>query len=199
MAYIAITLEYGHHTHDLALPMNVPSRVVIDGIIQAMKLPKKHGHVFHFDLRSDMGVRSISPNASLGEIGILHGAVLTLVELKEADAPPQTGAYLKSETGMVFHLGGKLTQIGRNDPKSGNFVEIDLSSLATDPKAISRRHAQIKQEGDRFYLTDIGSTNGTKLNGVRIPTNEWKPVWDGDIIEFGRNAVQLTFQGGGKK
>jgi uncharacterized ubiquitin-like protein YukD len=199
MAYVAVTLEYGNHAKDLALPMNVPSRQVIDGILQALKLPKKHGNVFHFDLRSDTGPRLISPNASLGEIGVLHGAILILVEQTEADAQPQTGAYLKSETGMVFHLGSKITQIGRNDPKSGTFVEIDLSSLATDPKAISRRHAHIKQEGDRFYLADVGSTNGTKLNGVRIPTDEWKPVWDGDIIEFGRNAVQLTFQGGGKK
>jgi pSer/pThr/pTyr-binding forkhead associated (FHA) protein len=196
MAYVAVTLEYGNHAKDLALPMNVPTRQVIDGILQALQLPRKHGHVFHFDLQSDTGLRSISPNASLADIGILHGAVLTLAEQTEADAPPQTGAHLRSETGATFHLGSKITLIGRNDPKSGTFVEIDLSPLATDPKAISRRHAQIKQDGDRFYLTDIGSTNGTKLNGVRIATNEWKPVWDGDIIEFGRNAVQLTFQEG---
>jgi len=93
----------------------------------------------------------------------------------------------------------KETLIGRNDPKSGIFVEIDLTSLAAEPKVISRKHAQIEQEGDRFYLEDVGSTNGTKLNGQRLPPREKKPVWDGDVIEFGKNGVQLVFLGGKKK
>jgi pSer/pThr/pTyr-binding forkhead associated (FHA) protein len=78
-------------------------------------------------------------------------------------------------------------------------VEIDLGGMVTDPRIISRRHAQIEQEGDRFYLQDLGSVNGTRLNDQRIPPKERKPVWDGDVIEFGRNGVQMVFQGGGKK
>lgn len=64
-------------------------------------------------------------------------------------------------------LRGKETLIGRTDPKSGIFVDVDLTAVATAPKVISRRHARIEQEGNRFYLTDLGSANGTKLNGRR--------------------------------
>lgn len=39
---------------------------------------------------------------------------------------------------------------------------------------ISRRHAQIEQEGDRFFLVDLDSVNGTKLNGQRILPREKK-------------------------
>ncbi len=199
MAYVAVTLEHGRDRRDLALPMQMPSRLVIEGIVQALKLSKKHGQKYYFGLQTEGGIRPISPNASLGEAGILHGAVLTLMEDKQTDAPPQTGAYLKTETDVSFPLTAKTTMIGRNDPKSGIFVEIDLSLLASDPKAISRRHAQIEQEGDRFYLVDLVSTNGTKLNGVRLPPRERKPLWDGDVIELGRNAARLTFCGEEKK
>jgi uncharacterized ubiquitin-like protein YukD len=199
MSYVAVTLEHGREKHDLALPMQVPSRLVIDGLIHALKLSKKHTQKYYFGLQTETGIRQVSPNASLGEAGILHGAVLALLEQKQADAPPQTGAYMKSETETTYPLTTKTTLIGRNDPKSGIFVEIDLSLLASDPKAISRRHAQIEQEGDRFYIVDLGSMNGTKLNGERLPPRERKPVWDGDTIEFGRNAARLTFYGGEKK
>lgn len=91
-------------------------------------------------------------------------------------------------------LRGKETLIGRTDPKSGIFVDVDLTAVATAPKVISRRHARIEQEGNRFYLTDLGSANGTKLNGRRPLPNEKTPLWDGDVIEFGRNAVQLIFR-----
>jgi len=40
--------------------------------------------------------------------------------------------------------------------------------------------------------------NGSKVNGERVG-RERKPVWNGDILEFGRNAARLTFCGGEKK
>jgi pSer/pThr/pTyr-binding forkhead associated (FHA) protein len=199
MAYVAVTLQYGNEKHDLALPLQVPSRLVVDGILKALKFPRVHGQNFQLGFQADPGVRPISPNASLGDAGILHGAVLVLLEQKVANAPPLTGAYLKNESGVPYPLTARVTLIGRSDPKSGVFVEIDLASLAADAKAVSRRHAQLEQEGDRFYLVDLGSVNGTRLNGTRIPPQEKKPVWDGDVIEFGRGAVRLTFCAGGKK
>jgi len=198
MAYVAVTLEHSKTTHDLALPMHIPTRSVIDGIAQTFKIPRKHGQSFYFGIKSDAGTRPISPNATLGDGGVLHGMILVLLEQRQSDAPPKTGAYLQSDDGAHFALGSKTTLIGRNDPKSGIFVDVDLTSLATDPKAISRKHAQIEQEGDRFYLVDVGSVNGTKVNGERVG-RERKPVWNGDILEFGRNAARLTFCGGEKK
>jgi pSer/pThr/pTyr-binding forkhead associated (FHA) protein len=48
-------------------------------------------------------------------------------------------------------------------------------------------------------VTDLGSANGTKLNGQRIPSKEKKPICDGDVIEFGRGVARLTFYAGEKK
>ena len=200
MTYVAVTLEYGNGKKDLALPMQVPSRLIIDGLSQTLKLDRRRGQVSFLGIQGEQGLRRISTNASLGEAGVLHGATLILLEDNEADSSlPDTGAFLRTESGSSYPLTSKKTLIGRSDAKSGIFVEIDLGGMISDPKIISRQHAQIEQEGDRFYLVDLGSVNGTKLNGQRIPPKERKPVWDGDVIEFGRNGVQMVFHGGGKK
>jgi pSer/pThr/pTyr-binding forkhead associated (FHA) protein len=55
---------------------------------------------------------------------------------------------------------------------------------------VSRRHAQILPDGDGWTLTDLGSTNGVRLNGrpLGVPTR----LQGGDVIEVG--AVELIFE-----
>ena len=61
--------------------------------------------------------------------------------------------------------------------------------VINDPE-ISRRHAQILQQGDGFAAEDLGSTNGTFVNGQRAVGVT--AVNDGDIIELG-DTVRLRF------
>lgn len=58
-------------------------------------------------------------------------------------------------------------------------------------KGASRRHAQIRMKDDRYTLTDLGSTNGTRLNGQTIQSRE---LADGDRITIG--ATTLEFRRG---
>ena len=48
--------------------------------------------------------------------------------------------------------------------------------------AISRSHVRIKAEGDKVVIIDLGSVNGTKVRGARIPSNMAVEVHDGDEI-----------------
>jgi pSer/pThr/pTyr-binding forkhead associated (FHA) protein/Mg-chelatase subunit ChlD len=48
---------------------------------------------------------------------------------------------------------------------------------------ISRRHAQISYDGGRFYVEDLGSANGTSVNGDRIRSDR-APLADGDTLSF---------------
>ncbi|MGB9600698.1 MAG: FHA domain-containing protein [Myxococcota bacterium] len=52
-----------------------------------------------------------------------------------------------------------------------------------DYDTISSKHAAISYRDGNFYLRDLGSTNGTLLNGIRI--NQEMPLNDGDTITFG--------------
>jgi len=58
-------------------------------------------------------------------------------------------------------------------------------------KGASRRHAQIRGKDGRYTLTDLGSTNGTRLNGQTIQTRE---LADGDRITIGSTVIE--FHGG---
>jgi pSer/pThr/pTyr-binding forkhead associated (FHA) protein len=53
---------------------------------------------------------------------------------------------------------------------------------------VSRRHAELRQEGASYWIVDLGSTNGTELNGRRV---ERARLSDGDRITLG--ATDLRF------
>jgi uncharacterized protein YkwD len=61
-------------------------------------------------------------------------------------------------------------------------------------KSVSARHAVIRQELGSYYLRDLGSTNGTFLNGRRIETEQ--PLRPGDEMRFG--AARFTMVAGNK-
>jgi Protein of unknown function (DUF3662)/FHA domain len=64
------------------------------------------------------------------------------------------------------------------------------SDIVVDDPNVSRRHAEIRPRGGSWVLTDLGSTNGSVLNGRRIPGPEvLKP---GDTIEIGTST--MTFE-----
>jgi anti-anti-sigma factor len=63
------------------------------------------------------------------------------------------------------------------------------SEVMIDDPSVSRRHAQIFCRGEAFYLTDLGSSNGTLLNGRRV--TEEASLSDGDVLQFGDTI--LTF------
>lgn len=78
--------------------------------------------------------------------------------------------------GKEFPLTKEVITIGRG---SGNDI------VLPDPR-VSRQHAEIRRQDDEFIITDLGSTNGTFVNGVRI--EEPQPLRRGDRIEIGTTA-----------
>ena len=55
-------------------------------------------------------------------------------------------------------------------------------------KGASRKHAQLKRRDGRWTLTDLGSTNGTRLNGQTVQTRE---LADGDKITIGTTVIEF--------
>jgi pSer/pThr/pTyr-binding forkhead associated (FHA) protein len=56
-------------------------------------------------------------------------------------------------------------------------------------KAVSRHHAKIRLEGKKYFIFDLASTNGTRVNGRKV-TKRW--IKDGDRIEMGH--TRMTFK-----
>src|ERR1051325_4210981 len=62
--------------------------------------------------------------------------------------------------------------------------------LGDNERRVSSHHAQISRHGDTFLLRDLGSTNGTMINGRRVIISELSPD---DLIEVGAGGPLLRF------
>ncbi len=63
---------------------------------------------------------------------------------------------------------------------------IDLVPFDAIQMGVSRRHALIHREEDGYYITDLNSTNGTRINGRRLLPNTPCRLSSGDIVRLGR-------------
>lgn len=95
--------------------------------------------------------------------------------------PPRLQSVEGIEAGKEFPLSKPLNTIGRAPD----------NSIVIEGILVSRNHAQIERRGDQFWLVDLGSTNGTYVNGTRIAEYQ---LQRGDSIRIGK-AV-LVFQSG---
>src|SRR6185369_4516362 len=75
--------------------------------------------------------------------------------------------------------------VGRPDPVTGIQPEINLGPFDT-MRTLSRRHAKILKEGGLYFVREeVGTTNGTFVNGERIKTGAAVPLKPGNRLRFG--------------
>lgn len=79
--------------------------------------------------------------------------------------------------------------VGREDPVSQIFPEIDLTPFGGETGGVSRQHARISHSNGQWTITDLNSTNYTRVDGNRIEPNIPTPIHDGTRLQFGRIAV----------
>lgn len=101
------------------------------------------------------------------------------VEGRFREGPGGAGAgSLVLPTGDRFTLEEHVVSIGRRP---------DSNIVLADPN-VSRSHAEIRPQGDGFLLVDLGSTNGSKVNGVRV---DQRLLADGDELTFGNTRMRF--------
>jgi eukaryotic-like serine/threonine-protein kinase len=96
-----------------------------------------------------------------------------------------------TELDATFLLNKETNLVGRTDPQSNIFPDIDLSRFDPETK-ISRRHARIWREGDTFLVEDLGSVNGTVVNeAVRLGPRQPRPLANGDRLRLGETTLHF--------
>jgi CRP-like cAMP-binding protein len=107
--------------------------------------------------------------------------------------PVEALAYFISKaSGNVFPVFKADSLIGRYDSVTGQSPEVDLTH-EDSARNISRRHARVVvKDGKTFVAEEIGTMNGTYLNGQRLATGVLTPVKDGDELTLCR--LTLTFR-----
>jgi hypothetical protein len=87
----------------------------------------------------------------------------------------------------------KEVTIGRLDPASASFPDIDLTSDGGLEKGVSRRHVQITRRGGEVFAKDLGSINGTFLNRKKLTPYLPHVLKRGDELQLGRLRLRVSF------
>jgi hypothetical protein len=140
----------------------------------------------------------------LGEFGIQTGIVDVHGEDEEPEVAEPSGrtmiysnagrlaepleerARTRSETALLLMEGRRLV-VGPGGVTLGRSRECDI--VLSDPN-VSRQHAEVRARGGSWVLTDLGSTNGSRINGRPVEGSE--VIRPGDEIELG--STQLRFE-----
>lgn len=101
--------------------------------------------------------------------------------------------FVTTEQQQRIELTRPSTVIGRSHPSDPNIPDIDLWKLGIEnARTASRRHCRIFVSNGSYFLEDLNSMNGTRLNNNPVEPGRSYPLEPGDRIEAGR--VPLTFQ-----
>jgi hypothetical protein len=87
----------------------------------------------------------------------------------------------------------KELNIGRLDPASASFPDVDLTSDGGLEKGVSRRHAKITRRGSEVFIEDLGSINGTFLNRKKLTPYLPQALKSGDELQLGRLILRVSF------
>ncbi len=208
MHYVAVTLEVllPHLSSPLVLDLDIPWMMPVSLFLhEALPeiLAKKHvhfrsgqqvGHWFLFRLLGSQALPVLTH--TFRGAGISDGERLR-VERRTTLWPPyrfyleqrlSEGAQGDEDTMVVERIYLALPRIllGRSDERRKHFVDVDLRFFPYG-RQVSRRHAEIRYQNGGFLIRDLGSTNGTWLNGHRLPAKRAYPLRPGDWVSFGKS------------
>ncbi len=115
-----------------------------------------------------------------------------LKDAAEAVAGEGVALVLTSPNGSTLDIPTKdEVVIGREDPISEVFPDLDLTGLGGMENGVSRKHAIIHRSGADYTVEDMGSTNGTYVNKKRIQPHVPQAIQPGDEVRFGKLAFSL--------
>jgi hypothetical protein len=127
----------------------------------------------------DEGYSFMGPVEVVMEVddGLHTGAFQIIGRMVQGEGGSGAGSIVLP-SGDRFTLTESIISIGRHP---------DSNLVLADPN-VSRNHAEIRPQGDRYAVVDLGSTNGTRVNGVRVDT---QVLQDGDELTFGNTRMRF--------
>lgn len=99
------------------------------------------------------------------------------------------------DSGQIVHLAGQTEfTVGRTAEGQPILPDVDLSHFEAYAQGVSRLHASIKIYNQRVVITDLGSSNGTRVNGQKIVPHVDYPLNHGDMIALGKFTIQILIK-----
>lgn len=96
------------------------------------------------------------------------------------------------ESGQILSLTDRTEfTLGRSVEGQPIIPDVDLSPYNAYANGVSRLHAAVKLVKNQAVIVDLGSSNGTYLNGVRLSPHIETPIAHGDLIFLGKLKLQI--------
>ena len=120
-------------------------------------------------------------------------------ELKKKASRPELATPVYSWLSLHFVGMGKILPLaarnefilGRLTDDSPIIPDVDLTPFQAGAAGVSRLHAMVKREANKAMVRDLGSSNGTYLNGQRIDPDVEVALRHQDIIGLGALQIQI--------
>lgn len=84
--------------------------------------------------------------------------------------------------------------LGRLSEGQPIMPDIDLTPYQAYASGVSRLHAVVKRDAERVMVMDLGSSNGTYINGRRINPHVEESLSHGDIMALGKLKIQVLLR-----
>ncbi len=84
--------------------------------------------------------------------------------------------------------------LGRISEGQPILPDVDMSPYDAYNQGVSRLHAALKLVNQRVHILDLGSSNGTRVNGQKLMANVDYPLNNGDLINLGRLKIQVLIR-----
>lgn len=142
-------------------------------------------HLGEFGIQTRL-VKPPTEDEEVAEPGALgHTMVYTSLREKIEDSAPARPSERAEERAYLLY-DGKRFVVDRSKAVIGRSRNCDI--VVQDPN-VSRRHAEIDRQGEHWFITDLESTNGVKVNDRRVTSTRLSP---GDDITLG--TTQIVFE-----
>jgi len=112
--------------------------------------------------------------------GVLHEASFITLEVVD------TGEKFRVTT--QGHI-----SLGRADSDSSWQPTVDLTPYGAVEKGVSRMHADLFFENDQVFVLELGSANGTRVNGNKVQIGQAQQLCNGDVLELGGLHIRVAF------
>ncbi len=157
----------------------------------------------HRDLEGELFCSECGARLPLGQPSPLAtGAFAETSRMREAARGPsavleqlrsgQIGLLLEGAPRAIILEGQPEYVLGREGSEQVQ-VDVNLSPYGAREKGVSRAHAALRRERSQVLLIDLGSTNGTRLNGKLLAAHQPVRVENGDEIRLGRLMLTISF------
>ncbi|HLA08058.1 MAG TPA: FHA domain-containing protein [Anaerolineales bacterium] len=121
---------------------------------------------------------------------------------KKAPRPDLDSAPANSWLSLHLMDSGKILPLAsRNEFTLGRLSEgqpimpdIDLTPYQAYASGVSRLHAVVKRDGSQVFVMDLGSSNGTYINGRRLNPHMEEGLNHGDILALGKLKIQILLR-----